>query len=394
MTNVAWVLLSVPFALVVYAYLVYPALLRMLGAGRPPMSIAPEPSTWPLTSICVPVYNEEAQIRGLIESLLRIDYPSDRLQILIVSDASSDGTDGIVREYEDCGVELLRMPMRGGKGAVENAASECLRGEIVVNTDASIRIRPGALKLLVAHFDDSTVGVASGRDISVARVGDDANAGESRYVGYEMWVRALETRFSGIVGASGCFYAIRHDLHRVPLKDSLSRDFAAALIAREHGYRAVSVDEAVCLVPRAQSLQHEYKRKVRTITRGMETLYHKRHLLHPARYGSFAWMLWSHKVARWAVPAGAMLGALGVVLLAMERPWARMLAGAVALICGMGWAGWVLSKRGRPVPRALAVTAFFLAGNVAALHALINIIYGDEDPLWEPTRRDAISSTP
>src|SRR5690606_16822661 len=101
---------------------------------------------------------------------------------------------------------------------------------------------------------------------------------------YEMWVRRLETRISGIVGASGCFYAIRAHLHRVHLKDSLSRDFAAALIAREHGYRSVSVDDAVCYVPRAPSLHREYRRKVRTITRGMETLHNRGHLLNPLEY--------------------------------------------------------------------------------------------------------------
>ncbi len=94
------------------------------------------------------------------------------------------------------------------------------------------------------------MGLASGRDVSVARVERDVNVGESGYVGYEMWVRDLETRLGSIVGASGCFYAIRRSLHMTLVPEALSRDFAAALIAREHGLRAVSVNEAVCFVPR------------------------------------------------------------------------------------------------------------------------------------------------
>src|SRR5439155_25391253 len=108
----------------------------------------------------------------------------------------------LFRSLADRGVELLRLPERRGKTAAENAARAHLRGTIIVNTDASVRIALQALKTLVAAFADPTVGVASGRDVSVARVGAEANAGESTYVGYEMWVRDLETRVSGIVGAS------------------------------------------------------------------------------------------------------------------------------------------------------------------------------------------------
>src|SRR5690606_18334018 len=191
-------LVALPLLLGVYAYAGYPALLWLLQRTRRERPVA-EPEEWPRISITVPAYNEEAQIRGTIESLLRLDYPADRRQILIVSDASTDRTDDIVREYADRGVELLRMPERRGKGAAENAAAQRLTGEIIVNTDASIRIAPDALKPLIARFTDPRVGLASGRDVSVAHVEEDANRGESGYVGYEMWVRKLETRIDGIV---------------------------------------------------------------------------------------------------------------------------------------------------------------------------------------------------
>src|SRR5207245_7201651 len=103
------------------------------------------------------------------------------------------------------------------------------------------------------------------------------------YVGYELWVRDLETSLSGIVGASGWLCAIRRDLHMHTRPDGLSRDFGSALVAREHGYRAVSVPAAVCYVPRSNSLRREYRRKVRTMARGLRTLWHKRSLLSPRR---------------------------------------------------------------------------------------------------------------
>lgn len=392
-TTAASLVVYAAIALFAYAYLAYPAVLWLLGRLRPRPVAGTEADDWPRVSITVPAYNEEEQIRGLVESLLALDYPADRLQILIVSDASSDRTDAIVAEYADRGVELLRMPKRGGKTRAENAAAEHLRGDIVVNSDASIRIRPGALKPLVAAFRDPAVGLASGRDVSVGADEEAANVGESGYVGYEMGVRDLETRVAGIIGASGCFYAIRPELHRLALPEALSRDFAAALHTIEHGYRAVSVPGAVCAVPRAPSLHREYRRKVRTITRGMETLWHKRALLNPLRHGVFAWMLWSHKVARWAVPWAAVAAFLALGVLAGTSPLARALFALGLVVLALAAAGWLLSER-MALPRPLSVPAFLVAGNVAAMHGLVRALHGDEDPTWEPTRRRVVAAEP
>jgi len=171
-----------------------------------------DPEQWPLVTITLPVYNEENRLRRKLDELLQLDYPSDRRHILVISDASTDGTDDIAREYADRGVELLRLSRRGGKSAAENAAGAALRGEIVVNSDATVQVPPQAFKPLIRAFQDPTVGVASGRDVSIGAVEKEANGGEQGYVGYEMWVRALETRAGSIVGASGCFYGIRREI--------------------------------------------------------------------------------------------------------------------------------------------------------------------------------------
>jgi cellulose synthase/poly-beta-1,6-N-acetylglucosamine synthase-like glycosyltransferase len=387
----AWTLILTPVLLVLYSYVGYPLLLRIMARRAAPR-VAAEPDVWPMISITVPVYNEESQIRGLIESLLALDYPADRRQILIVSDASTDRTDQIVAEFADRGIEFLRMPVRGGKTAAENAAGNLLRGEIVINTDASIRIHPRAIKPLIARFADPTVGAASGRDVSVSGSISDTNVGEAGYVGYEMGIRALETRIAGIVGASGCFYAIRSELHAHPLPDALSRDFAAALITRQHGLRTVSVDESLCFVPRTESFQREYRRKVRTIMRGMETLAHLRFMLNPRSYGVFSWMLISHKICRWLVPWAALAGMVGLAILAASNTWALVLL--LVMIASMlaGVAAWFLDRK-HALPRWLALPAFAWAGNLAAFHAAIKAIAGDTNPTWEPTRRDAIDTS-
>lgn len=373
--------------LLVYAYAGYPLILLAWSARtRRPVPGFEGVTEWPTVSVTVPAYNEAAAIGATLDQLLALDYPRDRLQILVVSDASTDGTDDVVRSYGERGVELLRMAERGGKTAAENAAQPLLRGEIVVNTDATIRIRPDALKPLIAALRDPDIGLASGRDVSVGQLDAEANVGESGYVGYEMWVRRLETRVSGIVGASGCFYAIRAELHRTVMPPALSRDFASAMIAREHGFRAVSVDRAVALVPRTPSLRAEYRRKVRTITRGIETLFYKRHLLNPVRYGSFSWMLFSHKVCRWLVPWALVMAALALGLVAVAQPWARWPLGAGMLVLLLALAGWYWPAN-RKLPRIVSLAAFAVAGNIAALVAGIKATQGEHNPIWEPTRR-------
>lgn len=384
--DVAILLALLPGLLFGYAYLVYPVLLKVWGALRPDPPRQPDPAQWPLISIVVPAYNEEHAIRRTIEALLGLDYPVDRRQILIVSDASSDGTDGVVREYAHRGVELLRLPERSGKTAAENAALPHLRGSIVVNTDATIRILPTALKPLIRVFQDPTIGVASGRDVSVGALTIEANQGESGYVGYEMWVRSLETRVGSIVGASGCFYAIRLELHETLVPAALSRDFASALTAREHGYRAVSVDEAVCLVPRTVSLQREYRRKVRTMARGLETLWFKRHLLNPFRHGRFAWMLWSHKLIRWLVFLVAPVALVALGALAIYYPVARLALGLALTGVGLGIVA-LRSPEGRRLPRPVALCGFVLATHLAGFLAWTRALRGELNPIWEPTRR-------
>ena len=383
--NAAALVLATAAALLAYTYLGYPLIL-LLFPRRDRRRAQFVRERWPNISITVPIHNEAANLPALLENLLALEYPGRR-QILVVSDASTDGSDAIVMRYADRGVELLRLPERSGKTAAENAALPRLTGAIVVNTDASVRIDRDALPALVSALLDPEVGLASGCDVSVAFGGGEPNRAEASYVGYEMWVRGLETRAGGIVGASGCLYAIRADLHRTKVPRRLSRDFSAALIAREHGYRAVSVPAARCYVPRVAALGDEFPRKVRTITRGLATLHHWRQLLNPVRFGRFAWMLWSHKVCRWLVPWAAALGIGATATAAVGGAgWAEALSGMAAAGFGLAALGWWWPA-GRRAPRVAAAAAYLVAGNVAVLLATLRAVRQRGAATWEPTRR-------
>jgi cellulose synthase/poly-beta-1,6-N-acetylglucosamine synthase-like glycosyltransferase len=399
MTVIVDFFLWLPVGLGVYAYAGYPALLRLVARSRATPVIPPEPEPWPSITITVPCYNEERNIRDTLERLLALDYPADRRHILVISDASTDRTDDIVREFSPRGVELLRLETRRGKSAAENAAGPGARGDIVVNTDATIRIMPHALKALVRAFGDPRVGVASGRDVSITHAELDATlsdlqaasvggatSGESGYVGYEMGIRALETRVGSIVGASGCFYGIRRTLYDSGFPESLSRDFASALMVRELGYRAVSVDEALCLVPRTTTLQSEFRRKIRTMARGLQTLWYKRALLNPVRFGAFAWMLFSHKLCRWLVYPALPLAAIALAVKSAHSPfWLAVLvaglAGTMLGVIGMRW------PHGKPAPSAVTLAGFGLASNVAGVLAWVRVLRNQRAAVWEPTRR-------
>jgi len=393
MTLIAELMVALPVVLAVYSYVAYPAVLWFLAHGRPNTLVTDETDYQPSISIVVPAYNEETQIAGAIEALLAQDYPHDKMQILILSDASTDATDRIVSSYADRGVELMRMPKRSGKTAMENAACRLLRGDIIVNSDASIRLHPNTTRKLIEQLSDPSIGVASGRDVSVSVGRPQANATEARYVNYEMRLRALETQAGGIVGASGCCYAIRADLHRLTIPPDLSRDFSAALTARAHGFRAVSVDDAIAFVPRTQTLRREYARKVRTIARGMETLLGVAHMLDPMRYGAFSWRLISHKVCRWLVPLAGVPALIGLLFLASAHLWAR-LALITLVVLGSVAAFGALWPPSRPMPRLLSFISFGVAANVAVIHAVCRLVYAGDDKIWEPTRREAIVAAP
>jgi hypothetical protein len=386
MSVLALVLVVAPFATFAYAYLVYPALLKLVTLARRPRPPVASGISWPMVTVTVPVYNAEGTIAATIDRLLELDYPKDRLQILVMSDASSDGTDAIVRGYAARGVEMFRQAERRGKTMMENLAVGYARGEIIVNVDSTVLVPRDSLKPLVRAFDDPTIGVASGRDVSVGDVAVEGTGGESGDVDYEMRVRDLETSVGSIVGASGCFFGVRRAVHATPLPPELSWDFASALVARELGFRSVSVAEAVCIVPRTKAIGTEMTRKVRTMARGLSTLFYKRALMNPFRYGPFALMLISHKLLRWLPYLLAPLSLVALGVLSLQSPAARVVfavatLGALAGVVGIRW------PKHRRAPGILVLAGFVIAAFTAGFLAWVDAIRGKRMATWNPTPR-------
>ncbi len=385
----AVVIAAAPIAIALYAYVAYPAIIWVVTLMRPRGNAGVQSEGWPVVTITVPVYNEVASIRTTLERLLELDYPRGRLQLLVLSDASSDGTDDIVREFAGRGVELLRAPIRRGKTAAENAAVAVARGDVIVNVDATVVIASGSLKQLIRAFDDPTVGVASGRDVSVGAAGKREVGAESGYTSYEMRVRDLETRAGSIVGASGCFYGIRRTIRVSALPSGLSWDFASTLVARQQGYRSVSVPGAVCLVPRTAEIRSELRRKTRTMARGLATLFHFRALMNPFKYGSFALMLISHKLFRWVPYLLLPAAILALGLLATRSSVAAILLAIVAfgLLSGAAAIRYGSSIRFKP----LTLAGFLVAAVSAGFLAWVDALRGTRMVTWDPTPRPSVT---
>lgn len=383
---IGWVLLVLPVAIALYVFVVYPAIVFVWSRFRTPDDFSADPVEWPELTILIVAYNEERRIGETLRKALAVDYPHDKLSVLVVSDASTDRTDDIVRGIGDPRVTLHRVETRQGKAHGENESAQFIRGELVVSIDASIIIPPPSLKALVRAFVDPTVGLASGRDLSV---GDEAREGtqaESSYVDLEMRLRAAETRVHSIVGASGCFYGTRRQLHDTKLPDVISRDFAAASVARAAGFRAVSVDEATCLVPRTKTLRVEQRRKTRTMARGLDTLFFLKGMMNPLRYGSFAFMMISHKLMRWLLFPSLLGWLVAPALLWRSAPWTIVFA--VGMLVGIGLAKLTTTMpEDRRLPGVLAFPAYIFVSIVAAWGAWRESLLGHKMPTWEPTPR-------
>ena len=193
-----------------YSYFLYPLVLKLIAARQKENGSLAEDNVLPRLSLIITAHNEEARIREKLENTLEIDYPRDRLEIIVASDFSTDATDSIVESYADQGVRLVRADERKGKEYAQLCAIRASDGDILVFSDVATRIPGNALRILAHRFSDEQVGALSSEDQFVSN--DGRVVGEGAYVKYEMWLRRLESDRAGLVGLSGSFFAARREV--------------------------------------------------------------------------------------------------------------------------------------------------------------------------------------
>jgi cellulose synthase/poly-beta-1,6-N-acetylglucosamine synthase-like glycosyltransferase len=371
-------------SLVFYAYAGYPALI-VLAATLRPRGVARRAGHTPDATVLVVVNDEEAVIAAKLDNLLCLDYPKDRLQIVVVSDGSIDRTDEIVKDYAARGVELMAVPGPRGKAAALNQAVPHARGEMLVLTDARQPLAPDAVRALASYLADPTVGAVSG-EMHLVAPSEGGVKGVGLYWNYEKLIRRAESRFDSTVGVTGAFYAVRKELF-VPLDPrTILDDVALPMEIAMRGYRVVFAPEARAWDEVAATPSREYRRKVRTLAGNYQLVSLRPALLDPLRNRLF-WQFVSHKMARLAVPFGLLATAatsLGLALLG-SRLYLGIFA-LQALFYALAAAGGLRAEWGLTPVRILSLPHTFVMMNLAAVLSLRGFLGGTETANWKAPR--------
>jgi len=372
--------------LIAYTYLAFPVLVLLRGRLRPvPLAQAavPEPSV----TIVIAAFNEAGVIGQKVSNLLGLDYPAERLQVIVASDGSDDGTVVAARRAagDDPRVMVLDLPRTGKAGALNTAAAEAT-GEILVFSDANSMFAPDAVRALVAPFADPTVGGVAGDQRYLPEGGLSGSAsGERGYWDFDRRIKQAESDGGNVISATGAIYAIRRDLFRT-VPEGVTDDFATSTGVIEQGARLVFAPDAAAYEPVGGSSSVEYGRKVRVMTRGLNGVVLRRRLLNPRTHGFYAVQLFSHKVLRRLMAVPLLLLWASTLRLARRSPLHALLALAQTGLYGLGAAGLLLGRRPLGRHRVFALPAYFCLVNIASLQALANVVRRRSVNRWEPQR--------
>jgi cellulose synthase/poly-beta-1,6-N-acetylglucosamine synthase-like glycosyltransferase len=335
----------------------------------------------PVVTIIIPAYNEESCIAGTLENKLDLSYPSENLEIIVVSDASSDQTDEIVKRYESDGVILLRQKHRGGKTSAINDAIKLARGELIVFSDANSIYSKDVLISLAANFADETVGYATGKMMYVNSDMTPVGDGCSAYMKYENRIRRLETRVGSVVGVDGGIDMMRKSLYS-PMRPDQLPDFILPLMVVEKGYRVVFEPDAVLNESTLNSDSDEYRMRVRVSLRALWALFDMRHLLSVRNYGVFAFQLLAHKVLRYLIFIFLCMALVSNLLIAGLHPLYLLIFTLQLLAYAAGIVYPFLKNENR----LIYLCRYFILLNLASAHAFWRVLRGKKIVVWNPRK--------
>lgn len=374
-----WVCLG----LVLYIYVGYPIIVFLLARliGRDVRKADIEPKV----TVLIAAFNEEREIEHTVLNKLSQDYPPDRLEVIVVSDGSTDRTDAIVRrlaEHSGGRLRFLRQEPRQGKTQALNMAVTHAAGDILVFADANSIYAPDGLRRLVRSFADPEVGYVTGQMIYTNLDGSGIGEGSGAYMRYENLLRVLETRLNSVVGVDGGIDAVRRELY-VPMCSDQLPDFVLPLNVIEQGKRVVYEPNAMLFEPALSIATEEFRMRVRVSLRALWALYDKRSLLDPFLYPLFAWQLFSHKILRY----GAFVPFTGLLFLSTLLVGEHLFYFGFLVLqlsaYGLAALGHWLSRLPIATSKLLA-PYYFIILNVACAVALWKFVNRQKMILWKP----------
>ena len=365
--------------LVIYVYCGYPLVLWIAGAikKRPVRAAAITPSV----SIIIPAYNEQACIGKKIENCLALDYPKQKLQIIVGSDGSSDETNSIVLGYQSRGVVLSHHHERVGKSVVLARCVEAAQGEIILFSDADSSLESDSLKKIVRNFADPTVGCVEGvrRDLN-----EQGLMLDSLYWKYETMLKKRNSALHSLIGATGAIFAIRKHLYR-PLSPQRGDDFEIPIGVLLQGYGAVLEPQAQAYHPWLTNTD-EFGRIVRIVSWMMPSAFMLLGQAIQKRKWLLAFQLLSHKILRWFMPLFLII--LFWVSLRLYGGIYSFIYWSQALFYSLAFVGYICEKNTIRLPTVLKVPYFFCLINCASLVGILKLVCGKRTMNWQKTARE------
>ena len=375
------ILFWVCLGLLIYAQIGYLAVSAILAAFCRRPAASPRVD-WPDVTLIIPAHNEEWVLRSKLENALAIDYPEERLEIIVASDGSSDATIEIARQFSDRGVKLLDFDNRRGKASILNDAAAAASGELLCLCDANVMFRPDALKRMVARLDDERVGAASG-DVRLMSQESNFGEGEAFYYRIERALQSSESRVGSMMGVDGGMYVIRRELFLPLLPDTILDDFATTMNVIRQRRRVVYAPDAVATENGTPTARMEFKRRARVTSGAIQIL--KRGLWPPLSRPVELWQFISHKLLRWAEPV-----LLVALLLSNAAVWNAGLFFQITLVTQiafylLGLVGTFAIKFRET--RIGGIVFYFVMSHAAMVVGIVKGLFNWQPVTWARTER-------
>ena len=369
-------------ALIGFVYAGYPILMfifsRLYGktARRAPIR--------PRVSLIIAARNEEKAIGEKLENALSLDYPKEKFEIIVASDASTDRTDEIVRSFAGRGVILHRQEKRHGKTRAQHRAASVSSGDILIFSDATTIYEPDVVEKIVRNFADPNVGCVAGQLVYLDRKSSAVSSGCKSYWNYEKRLKEWESSFHSLIGVSGCLYAVRRSCYAKIAKDMID-DFVIAIEIQIQGLRTIYEPLAISKEDANLRTKDEMRMRIRVIEQTITALYNYREVLNLYKHGQFAFQLLCHKVLRYLIPAFLMV-ALVANYFAWEGTNFFMYTFIAQIAVYLAALGGYLGDRFNYKLGPLAIPYYFMLVNIATVRAFIKFMRGEAHVVWEPVR--------
>jgi len=374
------VIFWISLLLIFHAYFGYPLSLSFFRNFR--RHTVMKSTFEPYVTMIITACNEERRIKEKLENTIKLDYPPERLQVIVASDGSSDETNSIVKSYAQCGVTLLAFPERRGKENAQKDAVLHATGEVLIFSDVATRLDSNSLRTIVDNFADPSVGCVSSVDKVIDRYGKPC--GEGFYVTYEMWLRDLESQVNSLVGLSGSFFAARSEVCR-DFSGEMQSDFRTVLNSMRLGLRGISDPAAVGYYQDISDSKKEFDRKVRTVLRGLTVFCRNLEFLNVFRYGLFSYQYFCHKLLRWLVPLFLISALIFNAILGLSSfPYAVILLVQIVFYC-IALGAWLAKPP--PSHPAFKIPLYFVTVNTAIMVAWWRYMAGKRMVMWAPSER-------